>query len=230
MKKLYHHAMSGPSRYVRLILAEYGVEAETLEERPWQRRTEFLKLNPSGTLPVLIDGESMPVCGAYAIGEFLDETVGAMMRERRLMPEGSIERAEIRRLVDWFVSKFDDEVTTYLVNERVFKQMMPTEEGGGSPDSAVIRAGRANLKSHLRYVSWLASTRNWLGGNRLTHADLSAAAAFSVLDYLGEVSWESEPAAKDWFARVKSRPSFRTLLGDKIAGIPPASHYTDLDF
>jgi len=212
------------------MLGEYGMGAEFTEEKPWRRRPDFLKLNPAGTIPVLIDADDQPICGAIVIGEYLDETAGAMMRERRLMPENSRERAEVRRLVEWFLLKFDAEVLQYLVHERVYKQLMNNEEGGGSPDSSIIRAGRANLKSHLRYIGWLAGSRDWLSGNRMSQADLAAAASLSVLDYLGEVAWESEPSVRDWYARIKSRPSFRPLLSDKVPGLPPASHYIDLDF
>ncbi|MFZ1813172.1 MAG: glutathione S-transferase family protein [Rhizobiaceae bacterium] len=230
MLRLYHHPMSAPSRYVRLLLAEYALSAEMTEERAWARRPEFLALNPAGTLPVMIDGEGDSICGATVAGEFLDETAGAMMRERRLMPENPHARAEVRRLVEWFTVKFEAEVARYLVTERVYKQLMSRDEGGGSPDASLIRAGRANLKNHLRYAAWLAASRNWLAGTRISHADMAAAAAFSVMDYLGEIAWENEPAARDWYARMKSRPSFRPLLADKVAGLPPASHYIDLDF
>lgn len=230
MFRVIHHPMSAGSRYVRLILGEYGQSAAFEEERAWLRRPEFMNRNPAGTLPVLLDGDGPAICGAGVIGEYLDETRGAMMRERRLMPENSTARAEVRRLVDWYLSKFELEVLDYLLHERVFKLLMTPAEGGGAPDSAVIRAGRANLKNHLKYSAWLASQRNWLAGSHLTQADLAAAAAFSVLDYLGEIAWEEEPALKDWYARVKSRPSFRPLLADKVASIPPASHYVDLDF
>ena len=230
MYKLYHHPMSASSRYIRLLLAEYGQSVEFIEEKPWLRREDFLRINPAGTLPViLIDGQDA-VCGGVVSGEYVDETSGAMMREKRLMPENSIQRSEVRRLVEWFLLKFDQEVSRYLVNERVFKQLMRTEEGGGPPDAATIRAARANLKHHMNYMTRLASSRNWLAGNRISCADLAAGASLSVLDYLGEISWEDYPAAKDWFARIKSRPSYRPLLGDKVLGLPPASHYIDLDF
>ena len=237
MIQLYHHPMSGASRYVRLILGEYGVSAEFSEEKPWLRREEFLSLNPAGTVPVMIDEAVSPngggpgiVVGAVVIGEYLDETVGAMMRDRRLMPENSANRAETRRLVEWFIHKFEAEVGRYLVQERVWKHLMRADGSGGSPDSTAIRAGRANLKSHLRYLDWLVQSRNWLSGSRLSLGDLAAAASLSVLDYLGEIPWDSEPAVRDWYARVKSRPSFRPILADKLAGLPPASHYIDLDF
>lgn len=230
MIKLYHHPMSASSRYVRIMLGEYGVSAEFSEEKPWARRPEFLAINPAGTLPVLVSENNTAICGGAVIGEFLDETSGAMMRDNRLMPENSHARAETRRLIDWFLVKFELEVGQYLIHERVHKLQMSAEEGGGSPDSAIIRAGRNNLKSHLKYLAWLAGTRNWLAGNKISQADIAAAAALSVLDYMGEVPWESEPAARDWYARIKSRPSFRPLLADKIAALPPASHYIDLDF
>ena len=230
MLKVIHHPMSAGSRYVRLILAEYGQSVEFEEERTWLRRPQFMALNPAGTVPVLIDGSGPAICGAAVIGEYLDEVRGPLMRERRLMPENSAARAEVRRIVDWFLVRFEQEVLEYLLHERVFKQLMASSDGGGPPDSTVIRAGRANLKGHLKYAAWLANSRDWLAGSELSQADRAAAAAFSVLDYLGEISWEDEPALKDWFARIKSRPSFRPLLADKVASIPPAAHYVDLDF
>lgn len=230
MLTLYHHAISASSRYVRLVIAEYGQNVEFLEERVWERRSEFLRLNPACSLPVLIDNGRDPICGGIVAGEYLDETSGAMMREKRLMPENPGDRAEIRRLVEWYLIKFEDEVAQHLVGERLLKQMLRQGEGGGAPDSGIIRAGRANLKSHMKYTGWLAATRNWLGGEQMSQADLAAAAAISVLDYLGEIDWAEESAARDWYARVKSRPSFRPLLSDKISNLPPASHYIDLDF
>lgn len=230
MHTLYHHVMNPGSRYVRLLLGEYQQSVSFLEEKVWQRRPEFLRLNPAGTLPVLQQENESCVCGAIVIGEFLDETSGALMRDKRLMPENVSARAETRRLVEWFLVKFEAEVNRYMLQERVFKQLMRTEEGGGPPDTSVIRAARNNLKSHMKYLAMLTSTRDWLSGGSLSCADLAAAAALSVLDYLGEVKWEEEPAVKDWFMRIKSRPSYRPLLEDKVLALPPASHYIDLDF
>ncbi len=222
--------MSAASRFVRLILGEYGERAELVDERPWERRPEFLALNPAATVPVLVEDNGPPIVGGSVAAEYLDETRGAFQRERRLLAEKPDERAEIRRLTEWFLGKMDSEVTRYLVRERVFKLEMRANEGGGSPDASAIRAARANCKNHMRYIGWLAESRNWMSGPKLSYADLAAASAVSILDYLGEVAWDEEPAAKDWYMRMKSRPAFRPFLAERVRGLPPAAHYAELDF
>jgi glutathione S-transferase len=230
MLTLFHHPLLPSCRFIRLAFGENVEELELIEEMPWSRRKEFLAINPAGSLPVLLAEGDVPIVGATVIAEYLDETRGILKRDRRLLAENPMDRAEIRRLIDWYLVKLDSEVTRHLVRERIFKPMMPRERGGGSPDSTAIRAARANVKQHMKYTNWLAGSRNWLAGARLTYADLAAAAALSVLDYLGEVEWREYNAARDWYARVKSRPSFRPLLNDRVRGLAPSTHYADLDF
>jgi glutathione S-transferase len=230
MLTLFHQPLSSGCRFVRLVFGEYGEELNLIEEKPWMRRKEFLALNPAGQVPVLLAEADLPVSGAHVIAEYLDETRGVIKREKRLFAGDPFERAEIRRLSDWYLTKTENEVTRHLVRERALKPFMPSDQGGGSPDSAAIRAARGNLKMHMKYTNWLAGTRNWLAGDRLTYADLSAAASLSILDYLGEVKWSEHQAARDWYSRVKSRPSFRSLLADRVRGLSPVSHYADLDF
>ncbi len=230
MLTLFHHPMSAPSRFVRLVFAEYGEELQLIEEKPWTKRREFLQLNPAGTLPVLLDEREQPVCGAAIISEYVDETRGALQRGKRLLAENPSTRVEIRRLAEWFLQKLENDVTRHIVRERVFRPQMTPQEGGGSPDSAAIRAARANIREHMKYVNWLAGSRDWIAGTKLTYADLAAGAAYSILDYLGEVPWSEFPAAKEWYMRLKSRPSFRPLLADRVRGLAPVSHYADLDF
>lgn len=229
MLSLHHHPLSAASRFVRLVLAEYGETAALIDESPWERSEAFLALNPSGTLPVLIDDDEAVISGASVIAEYLAETRGLRAGETALMPTGAVDRAEVRRLVSWFLGKFDSEVTGYLVNEKVFKRQMSTANGG-EPDPAAIRAARSNIRYHMRYIGYLMSRRKWLAGNGLSLADLAAAAEISAIDYLGEVPWEEDTQAKDWYMRIKSRPSFRPILSDLVRGNPPAAHYADLDF
>lgn len=230
MTILYHHPMSASSRFVRLILQEYGYQYDLAEEQPWEKRREFLALNPAGTLPVYVDDNMRALSGATIISEFLDETHGVLKRDRRLLAEDPFQRAEIRRLTEWFLEKMEQDVTYPLVRERVYKLQMPAGQGGGAPDSKILRTARSNIRPHMKYLDWLSASRPWLAGDRISYADLAAAAAVSVLDYLGEINWTESPEAKDWYQRLKSRPSFRTMLAERIRGVTPVSHYADLDF
>lgn len=230
MPTLYHHPMSSASRFVRLILSEYGYQTELTEEQPWENRRDFLTLNPAGTLPVYVDDSMRALCGATIISEYLDETNGIMKRDRRLLAEDPFQRAEIRRLAEWFLHKMEADVTRPLVRERIYKLQMTPDQGGGAPDSKVLRTSRANIRQHMKYLSWLAGSRPWLAGDRISYADLAAAATVSVLDYLGEIDWSDAPTAKEWYVRLKSRPSFRPLLSERVRGVTPVPHYADLDF
>ena len=230
MPTLYHHPLSTASRFIRLILAEYGFQVDLVEEQAWEKRRDFLALNPAGTLPVYVDDSMRALCGATIISEYLDETSGILKRDRRLLAEDPFQRAEIRRLTEWFLTKFEQDVTRSIVKERALKLVMTPDQGGGAPDSKILRLARANIRQHLKYLAWLAGSRTYLAGDRLSYADLSAAAAISVLDYLGEIDWAEAPQAKEWYTRIKSRPSFRPLLQERVRGVTPASHYADLDF
>jgi glutathione S-transferase len=226
--QLFHHPFCPHSRFARLVLGEYGIAADLIEENVLARRPEFLELNPAGTTPVLVDGD-FAACGALVIAEYIDETSGGTA-VNRLMPADPKSRAEARRLMIWFHEKFFAEVSEPLVREKILKRRLPEARGGGSPDSAAIHAARANIRYHLKYTGWLMKVRNWLAGDKLTYADLAAAAHLSSVDYLGDVPWSEDETAKNWYARVKSRPSFRPLLGETVAGLPAARSYADLDF
>ena len=230
MLTLFHHSFCPHSRFVRLAVEEYGLECRWVEEKVWERREEFLTINPAGTTPVLVDEGHPPVPGAAIIAEYLDETAGDGAGDRRLLPAEPERRIEVRRLAAWFNDKFFGEVSGPLVMERCYKRYMPHEQGGGSPDTDVIRAARINIRYHLAYIGWLVRERDWLAGNQLSFADLAAAAHLSAVDYLGDVPWNEDEAAKIWYARVKSRPSFRPMLAENMPGIPPSKTYADLDF
>jgi len=230
MPALYHHPMSTASRFVRLIFAEYGFQAELVEEQPWEKRVDFIALNPAGTLPVYVDDNMRTLCGATIISEFMDETSGVLKRDRRLLAEDPFQRAEIRRLTEWFLFKTEQDVTRPLVRERIYKLQMTPDQGGGAPDSKMLRIARGNIRQHMRYLAWLSGSRKWLAYDRLSYADLAGAATVSVLDYLGEIDWNEWPQVKEWYQRIKSRPSFRALLNDRVRGVTPVSHYADLDF
>ena len=227
---LYHHPFCPHSRFIRLTLAEMGIEPKLVEERPWERRREFLMLAAEGATPVLEEDDGLVLPGAEVIAEYLDETCGAGLGERRLYPADPVARAEARRLVMWFNVRFFNESSQWIVREKIHKRFMRPEEGGGAPDMQAVRASRANLRYHLRYIGHLIGGRKWLAGDRLSYADLAAAAQLSCVDNLGDVQWDESEAARNWYARVKSRPTFRALLAERLPGTAPSATYANLDF
>jgi glutathione S-transferase len=230
MLTLFHHPICPHSRFVRLVLEEYGLPARLIEERVWERRQDFLTLNPEGTTPVLVEEGAPPVPGAGVIAEYLDETRGLTLGDFRLMPREFGGRVEVRRLMNWFNGKFFNEASGAVVMERVYKRYIPAGSGGGPPDTETLRAAKSNIRYHLAYIGWLSRTRDWLAGDSLTYADLAAAAHLSAVDYLGDVPWDEDETARNWYARIKSRPSFRTLLVETLPGLPPSQNYANLDF
>jgi glutathione S-transferase len=230
MPDLFHHPLCPHSRFIRLVFGELGLEPALIEERVFDRRRDFLLMNPAGTTPVLVEEHMLPVPGATIIAEYLDETRGLALGDRRLLPEHPAERVEVRRLLDWFNAKFFAEVSEHLVREKVYRRYMSADQGGGAPDMDAVRMARQNIRYHLRYIGYLIRNRNWLAGDTMSYADLAAAAHLSSVDFLGDVPWTEDDTAKSWYARVKSRPSFRSLLADRLPGMTPTAAYADLDF
>ncbi len=222
MRLLYHLPLSPYSRKVRLVLAEKRLPFELQVEKVWERRGEYLALNPANTVPTLVEEDGTVIPDAGVICEYLEEAYP----DTRLLPAGRAERIEARRLVAWFDGKFAHEVTRNLVGEKFMKRLL----GRGNPDAGALRAGYANLRHHMEYIGWLAETRRWLGGDAISLADFAAAAHLSALDFASDVDWTVSAPARDWYARMKSRPSFRAVLADRVPGVTPPPHYADLDF
>ena len=221
MNRLFHVPLSPFCRKVRLVLAEKRIEVELVEERYWERSSEFLRRNPAGKVPVLkMNGRSL--AESMAICEYLEEK----HPEPPLMPRNPEGRYEVRRLVSWFDDKFHAEVTSKLLYERVNKKVT----GQGYPDSSNVKFGARAIKFHLDYMAWLLDQRRWLAGDAMSIADFAAAAHLSALDYISDVDWNRSATVKDWYAKIKSRPAFRSILADHIPGFPPPAHYADLDF
>ncbi len=221
MNRLYHVALSPFCRKVRLTLAEKKVEVELVEERYWEKSSDFLRRNPAGKVPVLrydnrLFSESQAIC------EYLDEVIPTPP----LMPRDADARYEVRRLCTWFDDKFNAEVTAKVMGERVWKKVQKR----GYPDSKTVKEGLAAIKFHIDYMAWLLDQRRWLAGDVMTLADFAAAAHLSCLDYISDVDWNRSEVVKEWYAKIKSRPAFRSLLADQLPGVPPSPQYAELDF
>ena len=222
MRTLYHHTLVAAARKVRLVLHEKRLSFDERIIEPWRVDEELLSLTPAGELPVLKDEDGTVVSDDVAMVEYLDEVYPEVALIGRTAPE----RAEARRLSAWFDQKFHREVTQHLAGEKLLRRV----SANAAPDSRALRAGRENIHTHLQYITWLKERRSWLAGDHISIADLSAAANLSLVDYSGDVPWDQHPEAKEWYVRMKSRPSFRALLKDAVPGVPPAPIYTDLDF
>lgn len=221
MNRLFHMPLSPFCRKVRLTLAEKKIEVELIEERYWEQSPEFMRRNPAGKVPVMkLDGKTMSE--SQAICEYLEEAYPTPP----LMPRAIEERYEVRRLISWFDDKFHAEVTSKLLHERVHKKIM----GLGYPDSKNVKSGAQKIKYHIDYMGWLLDQRRWLAGDAMSLADFAAAAHLSCLDYISDVDWNRSAVVKDWYAKIKSRPSFRSLLADQVPGFLPPAHYSNLDF
>lgn len=222
MRVLYHYPLCPFSRKVRVHLAEKGLSFDMVLENFWKRRREFAKFNPAMQVPVLVEQDGTILPDSLSICEFLEDNY----QNNNLIGKTSTEKAEVRRIISWFDIKFYNEVTKYLLNEKVIRYYTRI----GEPSSDAIRAAKSNIVPHLKYIEFLTRNNSWLAGEKITLADISAACQLSVVDYMGEVPWDNYPKVKEWYALVKSRPSFRSLLADNVAGFVPPKCYADLDF
>lgn len=229
MRTLYHYPLCPFSRKVRFLLAEKRLDVTLEEEAFWKKEPTFIALNPLGQVPVLLDLQDHVICDSAVISEYLEE----LYPEKTLLGITLQERTEVRRICAWFDGKFASDVTLPLLKEKLLKRfgaMTNVRETHKGPDSGLIRFAKSAAIHHLRYLSWLIERRPWLAGSFFSLADITASAHISVVDYLGDIPWEKSPLAHEWFARIKSRPTFRSFLKDRIAGLPPSSHYENLDF
>ncbi|MEO5866775.1 MAG: glutathione S-transferase family protein [Sphingomonas sp.] len=223
MWQLHHFPLCPFSRKVRILLGEKQVGYELVREAPWERRDEFLDMNPTGQTPVMTDpGRGILLIDSMAICEYLEETV-----DKNSMINGTaVNRAEIRRLVSWFDTQFYADVTAPLLHERMIKRVVDRT----TPDSKVLREAMKGAVRHLDYTDYLLDHRNWLGGATMSLADLAAAAQISITDYLGGIDWRNHEQTARWYRGFKSRPSFRPLLAERMEQIGPPAHYDDPDF
>ena len=224
-RTLHHFPLDPASRQVRLALGEKRLPFAEVQVRYWESPPDFAKLNPSGLTPVLVEiknEKKLVLCESRAILGHLEE----QSPDPALLPRDAGERAEVRRLIQWFDRKFDNEVNGFLLHEKMEKRLLRL----GAPDLSALRRGRDALRAHLDYMDGLLQAREWLAGRRLSLADFAAAAHLSVVDYFGDVPWREFAAVRTWYMKLKSRPCFRPILADRWPGLAPVAHYDDLDF
>jgi glutathione S-transferase len=222
MRKLYYYQLCAFSRTALLALAEKKLDFSVEITRFWDKNSHLLDLNSFGRLPVLIDLNGSTISGIFAIVEYLEDVYDNI----KLLEQSFTNRAEARRIFQWINEDFAAEITVPLVFEKDIKRYFQQ----ASPSSTLIKQIKLSMHAYLKQIEKFVEQRNWLAGNTLSIADIAAAAHISVVDYLGSVLWNQFPIAKEWYMRIKSRPSFRRILSDRVPSIHPASHYSNLDF
>ncbi|MGH6781682.1 MAG: glutathione S-transferase family protein [Sphingomonadaceae bacterium] len=223
MWQLYQFPLCPFSRKVRLLLGEKAVGYELVRESPWAQRDEFLDMNPAGQTPVMVDATAgLVLIDSSTVCEYFEETID----KASMLPGTAANRAEIRRLVAWFDERMYAEVVAPLMHERMLKRIVHRM----TPDAKALREAMKAANSHLDYVDYLLDHRRWIGGPVLSLADLTAAAHLSVADYLGGIDWRGHDRTKEWYAALKSRPSFRPLLSERMEIVGPPEHYDKVDF
>ena len=223
MQTLYHHPICPLSRQIRVYLKEFDMEFSVLKEDYWTRRKGFIKINPAGSLPVLkLESPDYILVGTYSIIEYMQET----FKEFYFMPQDSITRAETRKYISWFNEKFYREVNKILINEKMIRLLIDL----GGPRSNFIMAAKSNLSQHLKFLSNLLEKNTCIVSEKMSCADIAAAAQISIVDYFGEINWDSWRTIKQWYSIIKSRPAFQPILQDRIPGFGPPAEYSDLDF
>lgn len=214
MRRLIHLTLSPASRVARLILGE--------------KRLAFDPATPEDAqahLPVFIDLDGTRCEGLWAVVDHLE---GAYP-ERPLVPEDSEQRAEVLRWLDWAMGQMNERVTRKILYEKA-AQRFTGAPAAGAPDMNVIRQGREALRTALATINRAVEQNGNLVARDCSLSDIAVAAHLSALDYFGEVPWTEFPQAGEWYVRMKSRPSFRSLLADRLPGQPPVMHYAELDF
>jgi glutathione S-transferase len=214
MRRLAHILLSPACRLVRLALGEKRIAYELVAAD-----------DPRAHLPVFADLDGVSVTGLWAIVDHLENT----HPEYPLVPADPGERGEALRLLDWAMTHFHEEATKRIV----FEKAAQSQTGSmlrRSPNMETLRSGRDALRAALAPLGTMADTRGFLACREMTLADLAFTAHLSALDYYGEVPWAEFPSLLDWYSRMKSRPSFRPLLLDRVPGQPPVTHYAELDF
>lgn len=222
MRTLYHYPLCAFSRIVRIYLIEKELQHELEIEFPWDRRKIFSANHIASDIPTLLEKTGITLEGWYSIVEYLEQSY----RSNPIFGDSVKDKAEARKITSLFNTMFFADITKAIVFEKIFKRHLESK----APDSMLIRKGCAEIKKYFDYISWFIERRNWLAGNEFSIADISAAAHISCIDYVGSINWDDYPTVKDWYIRIKSRPSFRDILKDRISDLAPPEHYSELDF
>jgi glutathione S-transferase len=193
MMKLYEF---GPTRSIRArwTLQELGVEFEPVTVNlvaGEHRRPEFLRINPAGKLPVLVDGD-LTLTESVAIVLYLAEKY----REKGFLPADLTGRAEVNRWLLFAATELEQPLWRISKNTAVYpeERRVPGDVVNARQD---FKEAAAVLEKHLQ-------GRQFVVGDRATVADFVTA---YTLDWAGEVRLLDEfPVLRRYMERMYERP------------------------
>lgn len=199
--KFYDFALAPNPRRLRIFLAEKGLnipseQINILEGK--NRQPEFLKKNPAGGIPVLELDDGTHLAESVAICRYLE----GLNPEPNLMGKDNREQAEIemwnRRME---LNLFGPVARAFQHSSELFKgrlQQFP-EYGAGQRETA---------HQQLKWLDEQLGARNFIAGNRLTIADITAFVALEFGTAMAGV--KLDPTLKNatrWHQGMAARPS-----------------------
>jgi glutathione S-transferase len=187
---------------VRIVLAEKELEFETKVvdlRKGEQRAAEFLKLNPLGKVPVLVDDEAV-VYDSTIINEYLDEEYP----NPPLMPEDSWGRAKVRMMED---------MADMLFTPRVELVQAELRRPEAERDQEKVRRLQTEILHLLRRLEQSLGSRSFVAGDFFSLADAAFVPGLLALPSLGIELDSSLQAVQRWLHALQGRPSVRALAG-----------------
>ena len=199
MIRLYDYPDCPFCQKVRVVLAEKDLEYERLHvdlHKGEQRAPAFLKLNPYGKVPVLID-EDIVIYDSTIINEYLDEEYP----NPRLMPEDSAGRARVRLLEDFGDNSFTPPAGMILTE---------LHKPEGERDAEKVRKYQSEIAWILGRLEVNLEGKEYLTSD-FSLADVAFVPRILVLSQLGvELDARLQNVAS-WIGRLRERPSVKIL-------------------
>jgi glutathione S-transferase len=201
MLKLYDSPECPFCQKTRIVLAEKDLTYETVPvdlQAGDQKRPEFLKLNPFGKVPVMIDDEVI-VYDSTIINEYLEDEYP----HPQLMPADSAARARVRTFEDYADNAF------LPVTGTIMRELRKPE---GERDQEKLATARQQTTRMLSVLDGSLAGRSWLVGN-FSLADVAFAPRVVILPALGitlDPEWKNVAA---WIQRLIQRASIHDLAG-----------------
>lgn len=197
--KLYDYPDCPFAQKVRVVLAEKELEYEKifvdLRTGEHRQNAEFLKLNPYGKVPVLIDDEIV-VYDSTIINEYLEDEYP----HPALMPADSSGRARVRTMEDFCDNSFLP--SAGFVQAELSKPQ-------GEQDAERLQRYRNELARGLKRLEGFLAGKEYLVGGQFSLADIAFVPALLILPRLGV---DVDPALRGvtaWINRLKQRPSVK---------------------